>query len=900
MRSENQFEGDSRVSALRGVMTESLRPTQLKQGVELLRASYLFRELSDHLLEQVAAVLGYQTIPANSWIFQQGDPGDSLYLLSSGCVEIRKQPPSGPEIVLTLLEAPAAFGEIALLNGDSRSAGVFTLSETAVSYLSSADFHRLMSQLPEFALALARTMASRIVALSDQVPVPVESPPPAPEDPGEPPLIQPLETSLPAGWSSFADPLNSRVLKLNEAIEPVWLLDTSLIQVFRPIQVAWPDAGRFVVLDGESSKVSCWNERAQLEWELDGQELQWQRMVLLAASPARELLSGPESLALLLLDGSGLSLRRPDGKLLWSSQAFGLSGIRDFAVTPAGELWLLQAQGLLTRYDLREGMLEKVQLNGSPNLIALAADGALAVYQSQSQQLQLLKGSARQTIALEFSSESPQFRISDPLGLFWADQGKLCLYDQYRLLQFDDQGRWLQRSLLQALPQHHNLAPIGNFMARARRETPLQGSSQLRLNELLQRVPLFARAPEALLEAVGRRIRTLVFNRGDLIVKQGEPGSSLFMIRQGQAQVLDDNQTDVVATMGPGNLFGEVSLMLGSPRNASIRAASYCELLSLMRSDLDALVGDWPELGQRLLQLAQERQTQQQLRSDLEQRRLEIREQAAAPEAEKAGAADEVSPLQLWVRDTDHGRLALINRNGELLKLLDDEVGLMQPVAVFENAAGLWVLDPGLAELQLLDPASLRLRRCFQSWGEHSLDQPWDLVPDGEAGFWLLNAGKGQLLHLDPTGELIQALRLGRFPTSLQLLPNGHFLIADLRQHTISEFTPTGHEIWRYGSPRRYGRDENLLFAPEYAERLDNGHVLIADTGNSRIIEVTLDGRIVWSLLSATGLMLQRPSRCRRLSDGHTLIEHNRRRSWLEVNSQLQEVWQYTVPEQGE
>lgn len=886
---------------------------QTRDSMALLRSSYLFSGLDQDLLAAVAAVLQDCNYPADTWIFKQGDAGDALFLLRRGSVEILKQAKTpGPPISLTVLEAPAAFGEIALLNGEFRTAGAQTRSETEVAILKAADFHRLMAEIPAFSLALARTMASRIVALSDQVPEPVAVPVsslsgvqqsrsdlPATLVPGL--QLQALEAALPDGWAALADPLNSRILKLNEDLEPVWQLDTSLIQVFRPMQVAWPDAGRFVLLDGDSSLLSCWNDRAQLEWELDGRDAQWRRLALLTASSSELPVKSPEALALLLLDAQGqLTLRRPNGQVLWQSTAREIPPVRDFALDQ-GQIWLLCAEAGLLRYDLAKGLQERIQLSGSPQWLALAPDRTLAALESSPAglQVQLLDpGGSRRSLSLE-QSEDAHFRLGEVLGVFWADASRLCVVDRYRLLQFDAQGRWQQRSLLQALPQHHNLAPVGNFVARARREAPLQGSSQLNLNDLLQRVPLLLQAPEDLLTALGRRMRTLVFNRGDLIVRQGEEGDTLFIIRQGQAQVLDDNQADVVATMGPGNLFGEVALMLGGPRNASIRAASYCELLSLQRQDLEQLLEPWPDLRQRLIVLARERQTQQHLRRELDQKRLEVRV-SQDPVALSPAAGPEPDTLRtLWVRHPDKGQLARINSQGELLCLLGDDIGLMQPVAACETPAGLWVLDPGLAEVHLLDPTSLRLRQCFAQWGAISLDQPWDLVPGPDQTLWLLNAGKGQVLQLDPTGELLQVLHLGRFPTSLQVLSNGHLLLSDLRQHTVSEFTPTGQEIWRYGSPRRFGRDENLLFAPEFAQRLENGHVLIADTGNSRVIEVALDGRIVWSLIPATGLLLQRPSRCLRLANGHTLVEHSRRQAWLEVNAQLQEVWQYTVPAEG-
>src|SRR5690606_10936019 len=61
-------------------------------------------------------------------------------------------------------------------------------------------------------------------------------------------LEVPLLYALPRDWISVADPLNSRLMQLNASLQAAWLLDSSLFEVYRPVDVAWIDEG-FVVLD---------------------------------------------------------------------------------------------------------------------------------------------------------------------------------------------------------------------------------------------------------------------------------------------------------------------------------------------------------------------------------------------------------------------------------------------------------------------------------------------------------------------------------------------------------------------------------------------------------------------------------------------------------------------------
>lgn len=82
------------------------------------------------------------------------------------------------------------------------------------------------------------------------------------------------------------------------------------------------------------------------------------------------------------------------------------------------------------------------------------------------------------------------------------------------------------------------------------------------------------------------------FDVGETIVRQGEPGSRFYVITQGEADVLksDPDGERVVGRLGPGQYFGELALLRGGRRNATVRAATPVEVLALSRQDFTALV----------------------------------------------------------------------------------------------------------------------------------------------------------------------------------------------------------------------------------------------------------------------------------------------------------------------
>src|SRR5262245_10174826 len=96
-------------------------------------------------------------------IFHAGDPGDALYLLAEGAVELRTGLPEN-EAVVTVLHAPDHFGEQALLTGDPRGTTVRAVGEVLVARLSKPRFDALLARNPGLALQLGRVLSRRLHA----------------------------------------------------------------------------------------------------------------------------------------------------------------------------------------------------------------------------------------------------------------------------------------------------------------------------------------------------------------------------------------------------------------------------------------------------------------------------------------------------------------------------------------------------------------------------------------------------------------------------------------------------------------------------------------------------------------------------------------------------------------
>lgn len=118
----------------------------------------LFAELSPNVLAQIAAESRVRRYPEGQVLFSEGDPGDTLMILEEGRVKVSRFTPGGQEVVLAVQEAPASFGELALIDGAPRSATITAQSAITIRMLPRTALMGLVQREPSVALALLRTL----------------------------------------------------------------------------------------------------------------------------------------------------------------------------------------------------------------------------------------------------------------------------------------------------------------------------------------------------------------------------------------------------------------------------------------------------------------------------------------------------------------------------------------------------------------------------------------------------------------------------------------------------------------------------------------------------------------------------------------------------------------------
>ena len=132
----------------------------------------------------------------------------------------------------------------------------------------------------------------------------------------------------------------------------------------------------------------------------------------------------------------------------------------------------------------------------------------------------------------------------------------------------------------------------------------------MRTQSLLEGIPLFSGVPLHHLRELSRFARTESFAAGETIVRRGEPGWTLYVVRSGRVRVVRDvanGSTVTLAVLGPGEFFGELSIFDGEKRSATVIADEDTETVTLGRFDIVRVVSHNPQIGLSLLKSLSER-----------------------------------------------------------------------------------------------------------------------------------------------------------------------------------------------------------------------------------------------------------------------------------------------------
>lgn len=116
----------------------------------------------------------------------------------------------------------------------------------------------------------------------------------------------------------------------------------------------------------------------------------------------------------------------------------------------------------------------------------------------------------------------------------------------------------------------------------------------------LAKVPLFSDCSQRDLQTVARVVREIPHKAGTVIAREGEPGIGLFILVDGTADVTIGGKKKI--TLVPGDFFGEIALLDGGPRTATVTANTDVQLLGLTEWVFRGLMQEHPSIALKTLQ----------------------------------------------------------------------------------------------------------------------------------------------------------------------------------------------------------------------------------------------------------------------------------------------------------
>jgi len=138
-------------------------------ATDVLKKVPLFSDLADAELARFAEVTREREYPKNSVILFEDDPGDALYIVSSGQVKVVLIGEDGREVILSVLGDGDFFGEMALIDDEPRSAHVIAMKDSQLLVLRRDDFQAQLVAQPKIGLKLLRVLVQRLRRADEKI-----------------------------------------------------------------------------------------------------------------------------------------------------------------------------------------------------------------------------------------------------------------------------------------------------------------------------------------------------------------------------------------------------------------------------------------------------------------------------------------------------------------------------------------------------------------------------------------------------------------------------------------------------------------------------------------------------------------------------------------------------------
>jgi CRP/FNR family cyclic AMP-dependent transcriptional regulator len=137
--------------------------------ISILKTIPLFSELNDTDLKEIVKVAIRQVYKKDNMILVEEEVGSTMFIILDGRVKISRISEEGREVILSILSEGDFFGEMSILNGQTRSANVVTLEDSEILVIRREDFLHMLHNYPQIAINLLKELAHRLRRSDSQI-----------------------------------------------------------------------------------------------------------------------------------------------------------------------------------------------------------------------------------------------------------------------------------------------------------------------------------------------------------------------------------------------------------------------------------------------------------------------------------------------------------------------------------------------------------------------------------------------------------------------------------------------------------------------------------------------------------------------------------------------------------
>jgi len=218
---------------------------------------------------------------------------------------------------------------------------------------------------------------------------------------------------------------------------------------------------------------------------------------------------------------------------------------------------------------------------------------------------------------------------------------------------------------------------------------------------LLKSIPIFSTLKAADLERLGKRLVRRRYPRGQILFHMGDEGGNLYIIERGRVKITipsADGEEVILALLGQGEIMGEISLIDGKPRSATVQAMKNTDVLCLFREDFLEVLRESFDVVLRVLEILTERlrQTDVQL---AESHFLDITSRLAKKilDLSRTFGVKEEEGIRIAVRVTQKDLASMV---GATRESVNKQLKVLRELGLLSTSEGqIRILDPdGLME----------------------------------------------------------------------------------------------------------------------------------------------------------------------------------------------------------